>query len=343
MGSALKWRSPAVLTAIGVAATLLLTLGVAITLLLTSGPKALEDNAALIGALVGLGGVFTTQLVNSALEDRRAQGARETEQGQRERELEVALQRSQDDALQAFLDQISQLLTDKERPLRRGRPGDNLSAVARARTLTALTRLDGGRKSSVLQFLHESGLVLKGHTVIELSGADLSEADLRATNLSKANLSATNLRRAVLDAADLRGAELRDADLSEAKLSAANLPSAQLDGADLREANLHAANLLRANLSEADLTGAYLHAANLHKVDLSGADLRKANLSLANLRNAFLRHADLRKADLRDADLREANMSGADLSGAVGITNEELEQKAFSLEGATMPDGSKHS
>ena len=148
MGSALKWRSPAVLTAIGVAATLLLTLGVAITLLLTSGPKAVEDNAALIGALVGLGGVFTTQLVNSALEDRRAQGARETEQGQRQRELEVALQRSQDDALQAFLDQISQLLTDKERPLRRARPGDNLSAVARARTLTALTRLDGVVKAA---------------------------------------------------------------------------------------------------------------------------------------------------------------------------------------------------
>jgi hypothetical protein len=258
MGSALKWRSPAVLTAIGVAATLLLTLGVAITLLLTSGPKAVEDNAALIGVLVGLGGVFTTQLVNSALEDRRAQGARETEQGQRQRELEVALQRSQDDALQAFLDQISQLLTDKERPLRRARPGDNLSAVARARTLTALTRLDGGRKSSVLQFLHESGLVLKGHTVIELLGADLSEADLRATNLGAANLSAANLRRAVLDAADLRGAKLREANISRADLRDANLSIADLSGADLRDTDLRSVNLSLGNLSKVDLSKAAL-------------------------------------------------------------------------------------
>ena len=34
--------------------------------------------------------------------------------------------------------------------------------------------------------------------------------------------------------------------------------------------------------------------------------------------------------------------SDADLSGARGVTNEKLEEKAESLKGATMPDGSKH-
>ena len=43
------------------------------------------------------------------------------------------------------------------------------------------------------------------------------------------------------------------------------------------------------------------------------------------------------EADLSDADLREAN-----LSNAQGITNEELEQQALSLEGATMPNGQKY-
>ena len=42
------------------------------------------------------------------------------------------------------------------------------------------------------------------------------------------------------------------------------------------------------------------------------------------------------------AILSGANLSGANLSGAVGITSEELEQQAKSLEGATMPDGQKY-
>jgi hypothetical protein len=37
-----------------------------------------------------------------------------------------------------------------------------------------------------------------------------------------------------------------------------------------------------------------------------------------------------------------ANLNGANLSGTKGITNEQLEQQAETLEGAIMPDGSKH-
>src|SRR5215216_3170629 len=42
-------------------------------------------------------------------------------------------QRAQDDALQAYLDQMSQMLTDTKHPLHRSQPGDILSTVARAR------------------------------------------------------------------------------------------------------------------------------------------------------------------------------------------------------------------
>jgi uncharacterized protein YjbI with pentapeptide repeats len=51
---------------------------------------------------------------------------------------------------------------------------------------------------------------------------------------------------------------------------------------------------------------------------------------------------DLSGTNLSGADLSGADLSGADLSGAAGITNEELEQQSKSLEGAIMPDGSKH-
>src|SRR5829696_4553294 len=55
---------------------------------------------------------------------------------QREREQRIASERAQDDTLQAYLDGIAQLLTDKDRPLHRASVGDSLSTAARARTLT---------------------------------------------------------------------------------------------------------------------------------------------------------------------------------------------------------------
>ncbi len=57
---------------------------------------------------------------------------------QRAREQQIADYRAQDEALQAYLDQISQLLIDEKRPLHRASPGDNLTTEARARTLTVL-------------------------------------------------------------------------------------------------------------------------------------------------------------------------------------------------------------
>ena len=62
-------------------------------------------------------------------------------------------------------------------------------------------------------------------------------------------------------------------------------------------------------------------------------------------RHHFLDRADLiaailTGANLRDANLGKANLEGANLSGA-NVTSEQLD-KATSLKGATMPDGTKH-
>lgn len=162
---------------------------------------------------------------------------------QRERELEIAERRTQDEALQAYLDVMSQLLTDEKRPLRRAQIGDSLSSVARARTLTMLPRLDGERKARVLQFLYESGLIAKGRPIIDLLRADLSGA---------------HLSWAGLRGADLEGAHLSDADLFGADLKWAVLGFADLTGADLRKVDL-----LEAELWDTDLTGADLWRASL--------------------------------------------------------------------------------
>ncbi|MGY4773310.1 pentapeptide repeat-containing protein [Kribbella sp. CWNU-51] len=63
--------------------------------------------------------------------------------------------------------------------------------------------------------------------------------------------------------------------------------------------------------------------------DLIGARLRGADLAKANLRGAYLiaadlRDADLRQADLIGADLRDADLRGADLTGALFLTQSQV-------------------
>jgi uncharacterized protein YjbI with pentapeptide repeats len=171
-----------------------------------------------------------------------------------------------------------------------------------------------------------------GDTVIDLSGAKLSDADLSDADLSFADLSNADLCRAYLMRADIKYADLTRADLGAAKLIEANLSEAKLSeanlsSADLREADLSAADLSGTDLSFADLTmadlrgailrGADLSDANLVRADLNGADLGRANLSDAKLGRANLSDAKLDGADLSRADLGGANLSEADLSGAI--------------------------
>ena len=170
---------------------------------------------------------------------------------QREREQRTANARAHDEALQAYLDQMGQLLLDKGRPLRQSKEGDEVRTLARARTLTLLSRLDGARKRSVLQFMYESGLLNKGHRIVGLQQADLSDADLHGAKLSGADLSGADLTGARLSHADLSSANLAQAKLVEADLSGAILGTA----APLQTAAYVPTDLEKANLSKANLTG----------------------------------------------------------------------------------------
>jgi hypothetical protein len=130
-------------------ATLVLAVAVVMVLLRTGGANAVSDNAALIGALVALGGVFTAQMVSIALEDRRTQEARELE-----------YHRASEAALRKYLEDVGSLLI--EQPLHRASPGDRLSILVRAQTLAVLVSLDADQKRILLEFLREARLIQGG-------------------------------------------------------------------------------------------------------------------------------------------------------------------------------------
>jgi uncharacterized protein YjbI with pentapeptide repeats len=234
------------------------------------------------------------------IEDQRAASDRDIEE-----------QRAQDAALQAYLDQMSVLLLDKN--LRDSEEDSEARRLARARTLTVLGRLDPHRKRTVVRFLYESALIQEGDPIVNLATADLRAADL----------SLDDLRAADLGEAILRGADLKTADLRDANLRSADLSNADLSNADLSDADLRFAKLVNADLC--------------CNADLSNADLSNAKLRSADLGRAYLSYANLSYADLSHADL-----SNADLRGAQGVSERDLELQLVKLENTMMPDGSKH-
>ncbi len=173
-------------------------------------------------------------------------------------------------ALQEYIDKISDLL------LNHNLRGSTLSidselviigseikldkevqTIARARTLTVLSNLDGKRKKNVLQFLYELGLLDRSNPIISLEGADLSRV--------------TPTMFGVLEI-----------DLPNADLSGANLV-----GANFQESDLSRANLFGANLLGAIFFGAYLIEADLAEANIGGANFRFARLRGANFRGAI--------------------------------------------------------
>jgi len=185
------------------------------------GEKKLWDWLELLSALAipivlaAAGFWFTAQQEQrqQAIEDQRAQSERQLEE-----------QRAQDAALQAYLDQMSTLLLEKN--LLNPNEDSEVGTLARARTLTVLGRLGPDRKRTVIEFLYDADLIKGGNPVINLNGADLSGADLYDATLAGANLSGVDLSGANLSGANLDAAFLPGVDLAGANLSGANLSGA---------------------------------------------------------------------------------------------------------------------
>lgn len=122
----------------------------------------------------------------------------------------------------------------------------------------------------------------------DLTGVNMTDADLSCVNLTKANLTGAILRNA-----DLTYADLARVDMTGAILSYAILTKADLTGAILRNAILNTAILRKANLTDANLTNAVLTNSSLSKANLTRANLTKANLTNTGLRDTVLTDAIL--------------------------------------------------
>src|SRR5918994_7037269 len=207
--------------------------------------------AALLVPVVITLGIWGITWQLEKLENQRDRQAQKLENQRAQAERELAERRAQDEALQAYFDQMSQLILDRKLlEVEQGdpvhEPGDPVYTLAQALTSTAILRLDAEHNESVTNFLIHSGLAVRSkdsarllrgsalsHTTLSgahLNNADLGDANLSGANLSDAILDNANLNRAVLENANLSGAEgITNAELDQQAVSlvGADMPNGQ--------------------------------------------------------------------------------------------------------------------
>jgi uncharacterized protein YjbI with pentapeptide repeats len=204
---------------------------------------------------------------------------------------------TKEEVLQTYFDRLSVLLIDRNLIALSNKSQsstitheeqellDSSLDVIRARTLSILRRFenDAERKTSVIKFLIETDII--GKLKLNLSGADLSGAELRFANLQGADLRFADLSGAELRFANLQGAYLRSAKLQGAYLNEAFLQGADLTFANLQGAKLQGAKLQGAKLQGAYLQGAYLQGADLRDIEWDSKTVSPGKRSFANAKN----------------------------------------------------------
>jgi hypothetical protein len=202
------------------------------------------------------------------------------DQQQKRAEASNALQqkladnRQRDAVLTQYIQNMKELLLDKDHPLRESKENDVRRDIARALTKTTLQQLpskeedkngQNTHKASVLSFLSLSGLIKTPEPIVMLGSSTLG-SDM-----------------------DFSGAYLPEGYLDEAALSNVNLSNANLADAYLNKANLAATRLDNANLKGAQLGGAYLFQTYLFNAkNLTNAQIKSA----CNWKSAIYTEAD---------------------------------------------------
>ncbi len=176
--------------------------------------KTFEDNVPFnwLNLIVALAIPFVVTFLGLYATQQITQQQALLNEKQHQIDLQIAQDQQQEATLKSYLDDISDLLLNHN--LHNAKPTDEVTQVARERTLTALRRLNAVRNKILVQFLRDVQLI---NRVIDLRAADLSDDDLSSVNLDTVNLNYANLSGAYLIDADLLGARVTQAQLANAR------------------------------------------------------------------------------------------------------------------------------
>jgi uncharacterized protein YjbI with pentapeptide repeats len=156
---------------------------------------------------------------------------------------------------------------------------------------------------------------------LDLTGADLSELDLRGANFAGAWLESVNLCGSNVSGADFSKAVLAHANLSQsigvgANFCGANLGRTLLQGAVFDDADFSGATLTACSFAQTQFRRATVSGALLFDTTWGAADWTGVKAAGQTFYKLDLRGMVLAESDLSDCTLIECNLNGVDLRAA---------------------------
>lgn len=319
----------------------------------------------IIPAVLAFGGWFL------ASSERRAEI--EKTKIQKDNELQIVLEKQQQDSLQTYLDYMTALILDRN--LRSATSESDIASIAAARTHATLRMLDGVRKGIVIRFLVEVGLIINTEIVDEkivacspvlnLEGADLSNMKLTDLNFwqgvvfHRSNLSNAIFERTGFSRSSFWGSKIDKADFSTCELIGANFAHVNMSNTNFSHTNASEIVFGLATIKNSDFKNSILLEGMFDKANLENVLFSKSWFCGANFTGSTLNEVSFEGADLSpwyeneikkvstfsSAKLNSVNFNGADLTEVdfrYATVSLDLLSKAKSLKGAIMPNGEVH-
>lgn len=192
--------------------------------------------------------------------------------------------------------------------------------------------------------VEESAIPIDVVTALTIMGSHDPDADVSGvqyaidfSDLAYVSLTDLDLQRLSAGSTNFTWANLTDSRFHDGDFVNAQFPCATLTGANFTDTNLFLASLDAATLTDANFTDANLFLASFDAANLNDAKFNRANLSHSNFTNA-----DLAGADFSGADLSGACPIDVELSGAIGLTEAQIDSaitSADELEATETPPG----
>jgi uncharacterized protein YjbI with pentapeptide repeats len=210
---------------------------------------------------------------------------REIAQASRAKDLDIALDQQRENTLVEYTNFLAKLLSEGGMMLNKSVTDKD---IAWFKTLTAMKRLDGERKSFLLETLFYVGLVTKSE--------DDNPFNTGVLRFVKVDLSGVTLGTP-------RDSPVAYPEEHFVQLSHLSLPYANLTNASFRHTRLDHANFLAAIMNFTDFTQARTF------YSVSSCDMNRLIFRKATLRGAIFFAADFYRADFSSAELTYANLT----------------------------------
>ncbi|CAF1506854.1 unnamed protein product [Adineta ricciae] len=205
-----------------------------------------------------------TRVQTHELEENRRRQDRELANEMRVQDLLIANNIRQDGIVSTFIRETSELLIRQNFSL----DFYNRMMVLRPKILTVFRQLDDPkRKYFVIQFLHESRLIVTGKNPLDMTGVDLTGVDFSSPfrrDDRRSRMWHISLVGAIIVNASFVSRDIRHCNFTETFADGANFTASILFDVLFYQASLRSATFFNAGFSTSEFMGA----------DLTGADLR---------------------------------------------------------------------